>query len=44
VRKISKSPYKVLDAPQIRDDFYLNVLDWSANNIVSVALENSVYL
>ena len=36
--------YKVLDAPCLRDDFYLNVLDWSANNIVSVALENNIYL
>lgn len=26
-RKIPQTPYKVLDAPQLIDDFYLNVLD-----------------
>jgi len=29
MRKISKKPYKVLDAPNLQDDFYLNLLDWS---------------
>ena len=28
-RVLPKVPYKVLDAPQLQDDFYLNVLDWS---------------
>ena len=28
-RKLPKIPYKVLDAPQLQDDFYLNVLDES---------------
>ncbi|CAG8449692.1 12263_t:CDS:2 [Ambispora leptoticha] len=36
--------YKVLDAPNIRDDFYLNVLDWSSINCIGVALENEVFL
>lgn len=26
-RKISKVPFKVLDAPQLQDDFYLNLVD-----------------
>lgn len=25
-RKISKTPFKVLDAPNLQDDFYLNLL------------------
>lgn len=29
-RKIAKSPFKVLDAPLLQDDFYLNLVDWSA--------------
>jgi cell division cycle 20-like protein 1 (cofactor of APC complex) len=43
-RSLPKIPYKVLDAPQLQDDFYLNVLDWSNNDVLSVALNNSIYL
>jgi cell division cycle 20-like protein 1, cofactor of APC complex len=43
-RKLPKIPYKVLDAPQLQDDFYLNVLDWSSKDILAVALNNSIYL
>lgn len=27
-RKIAKVPFKVLDAPALQDDFYLNLVDW----------------
>jgi cell division cycle 20-like protein 1 (cofactor of APC complex) len=37
-RKISKIPFKVLDAPSLQDDFYLNLIDWSSSNILAVAL------
>jgi cell division cycle 20-like protein 1 (cofactor of APC complex) len=43
-RKINKLPYKVLDAPNLQDDFYLNLLDWSSSNTISVGLEDSVYI
>ena len=43
-RKISKIPTKVLDAPALYDDFYLNLIDWSASNLLAVGLSNSVYL
>ena len=43
-RKISKTPFKVLDAPSLQDDYYLNLVDWSHSNILSVALGSSVYL
>jgi cell division cycle 20-like protein 1, cofactor of APC complex len=43
-RKISRAPYKVLDAPSLQDDFYLNLVDWSKSNVLAVALGNSVYL
>ena len=36
VRKIPKSPFKVLDAPDLQDDFYLNLVDWSSTNVLSV--------
>ncbi|KAJ7539437.1 hypothetical protein O6H91_11G092700 [Diphasiastrum complanatum] len=43
-RKISRSPYKVLDAPALQDDFYLNLVDWSSHNILAVGLGTCVYL
>jgi len=43
-RKISKVPFKVLDAPALADDFYLNLVDWGSTNILAVGLGNSVYL
>jgi cell division cycle 20-like protein 1 (cofactor of APC complex) len=43
-RHISKAPYKVLDAPDLQDDFYLNLVDWGAANILSVGLGTCVYL
>jgi cell division cycle 20-like protein 1 (cofactor of APC complex) len=37
-------PTKVLDAPGLYDDFYLNLIDWSSSNLLAVGLSNSVYL
>ncbi|KAK2155024.1 hypothetical protein LSH36_251g04061 [Paralvinella palmiformis] len=44
IRKISKIPFKVLDAPELQDDFYLNLVDWSSQNVLSVGLGSCVYL
>lgn len=44
VRHIPESPYKVLDAPELQDDFYLNLIDWSSANILSVGLGTCVYV
>ncbi|XP_056633434.1 fizzy-related protein homolog [Diorhabda carinulata] len=43
-RKISRIPFKVLDAPELQDDFYLNLVDWSVQNVLSVGLGSCVYL
>ncbi|OIV94364.1 hypothetical protein TanjilG_25426 [Lupinus angustifolius] len=43
-RKVPKSPFKVLDAPALQDDFYLNLVDWSSNNVLAVGLGSCVYL
>uniref|UniRef100_A0A8D0AJI2 Cell division cycle 20 homolog n=1 Tax=Sander lucioperca TaxID=283035 RepID=A0A8D0AJI2_SANLU len=43
-RYISSTPDKILDAPDLRNDFYLNLIDWSSRNVLAVALHNSVYL
>ena len=42
--KIPKSPYKVLDAPQLKDDYYLNLLDWSEKDVLAVGLDKYWYL
>jgi cell division cycle protein 20 (cofactor of APC complex) len=39
-----QSPDKILDAPDLVDDYYLNLLDWSPSNILAVALGQSVFL
>ncbi|WVQ83664.1 hypothetical protein IAT38_005807 [Cryptococcus sp. DSM 104549] len=44
VRPISKTPFKVLDAPELADDFYLNLVSWSATNVLGVGLNTCVYL
>lgn len=44
IREISLEPERILDAPQMIDDYYLNLLDWGAKNVLSVCLGNSVYL
>ena len=43
-RKISIKPYKELPAPNIIDDFYLNLLDWSQKNQIAVGCSSSVVL
>ncbi|GFO48897.1 cell division cycle protein 20 homolog [Plakobranchus ocellatus] len=43
-RHIPRAPDRVLDAPQLLDDYYLNLLDWSQNNILSVVLGTAVFL
>ena len=43
-RVVASTPYKVLNAEGLRDDFYLSLVDWSSRNIVAVAIQQSVYL
>ncbi|KAI6098713.1 WD40-repeat-containing domain protein [Pisolithus sp. B1] len=43
-RAVCKTPYRVLDAPDLADDFYLNLVDWSTTNILGVGLGARVYL
>jgi len=43
IRKIPTSPYKILDAPGLKDDYYLNILDWSNTDILAVALNNQLF-
>jgi cell division cycle protein 20 (cofactor of APC complex) len=43
-RRIATTPERVLDAPGLVDDYYLNLLDWSSTNYVAIALSESVYI
>lgn len=43
-RQVSKIPYKVLDAPDLKDDFYLNLVDWGSSGVLGVGLGSSVYM
>lgn len=42
--RTARAPYRVLDAPDLADDFYLSLLDWSAQNVIITALVSDVYL
>ncbi|CAN6243866.1 unnamed protein product [Urochloa humidicola] len=43
-RHIPQSAERTLDAPELVDDYYLNLLDWGSNNVLSIALGDTVYL
>ncbi|EDO33700.1 predicted protein [Nematostella vectensis] len=43
-RHVPQVPERILDAPDLIDDYYLNLLDWSCNNHLAVALSGFVYL
>lgn len=42
LRHIPQTPERILDAPELKQDFYLNLLAWSARNIIAVALGETV--
>ena len=42
-RHIATTAQKILDAPGIEDDYYLNLLDWSAMNMLAISLNGVVY-
>ena len=44
IRHIPQNPDRILDAPDIVNDYYLNLLDWSVNNHLAVALGPHIYL
>ncbi|WLF81558.1 WD repeat-containing protein slp1 [Lodderomyces elongisporus] len=43
-KKIPSTPERVLDAPGLVDDFYLNLLAWSSYNLLAIGLEDAVYV
>lgn len=43
-RVIPSQPEKILDAPDLTVDWYLNLMSWGSNNVLAVALKSVVYL
>lgn len=43
-RHISSAPTRILDAPDLLDDYYLNLVDWSDSNWLAIALGQTVFL
>ncbi|KAK1557880.1 hypothetical protein Q3G72_033640 [Acer saccharum] len=43
-RIIPQKPEKILSAPDLVDDYHLNLLDWGSTNVLAIALESTVYL
>ncbi|WIA20340.1 hypothetical protein OEZ85_006171 [Tetradesmus obliquus] len=43
-RHIPTTQERILDAPDLVDDYYLNLLDWSSSNQLAIALGPTVYL
>ena len=43
-RYIPQEPIRILDAPDVINDYYLNLLDWNSNNLIAVGLGKSVYI
>ena len=43
-RRIPTTADRVLDAPGILDDYYLNLLSWSCKNVLAVALSDCTYV
>ncbi|XP_061341423.1 cell division cycle 20.2, cofactor of APC complex-like [Gastrolobium bilobum] len=43
-RKMPKGEARILDAPNIRNDFYTNTIDWGKNNLLAVALGSEMFL
>lgn len=43
-RHVPQHPERILDAPELVDDYYLNLLDWGSENVLAIALGTTVYL
>ncbi|CAG0878956.1 unnamed protein product [Cyprideis torosa] len=43
-RNVPQHPDRILDAPGLMDDYYLNVLDWSSENQLAVALSQELFI
>jgi len=42
-RITSRKPYQILRLPNIKDDYYQSILDWSISNIIVVSLRDGIF-
>jgi cell division cycle protein 20 (cofactor of APC complex) len=42
-RHIPSAPSRILDAPDLMDDYYLNLVSWNDQNVLAIALGQVVY-
>ncbi|CAG8834151.1 22414_t:CDS:2, partial [Racocetra persica] len=42
--RIPTVPERILDAPGMIDDYYLNLLDWNVKNMLAIGLDQNVYV
>ncbi|KAK2988944.1 hypothetical protein RJ640_026212 [Escallonia rubra] len=43
-RCLPKRENRILDAPRLKDNFYMNIMDWGKSNILAIALGTMLYL
>jgi cell division cycle 20-like protein 1 (cofactor of APC complex) len=43
-RDIDMDPYLILDAPDISDNFFLSILDWSTHGLIAIGVGSCVYI
>lgn len=43
-RHIPSQPERILDAPEVMNDYYLQLIDWSSTDLLAVALNRDVYI
>lgn len=43
-RQIPSAPSRILDAPDLLDDYYLNLVSWSDTNVLAIGLNQTVFL
>jgi len=43
-RRVPRKAERILDAPELLDDYYLNLIDWSVSNKIAVCLGHSLYV
>ncbi|KAK4280031.1 hypothetical protein QN277_011710 [Acacia crassicarpa] len=44
IRQLPKGEARILDAPNLKNDFYINIMDWGKNNVLGIALGSELYL
>ena len=42
--RLPEQPYRVLPTALLKDDFYINLLDWADSGHIAVGLQSTLYL